>query len=141
MKNKLIVPSFIEEYAIEDGMFNYENITSLHFPFLLAELKHIAIGENCCKNIHRLVVDGLPNLESVEIGENSFRINWENRTDGICRFANCPALRELIIDRNSFYYHQSLELVNLNSLQRIKFGDSCFCSDCILKGVRVNASL
>ena len=137
VKNELIVPMLIEEFVIGDGVFNHETITTLHFSYPLARLKRIAIGENSCKNVHRFEIDGLPNLEYVVIGENSFKIDWRKRVDSVCRLANCPKLHELIIDSNSFYYHQSLELFNLNSLQVIQFGRSCFSSNCILKGVCV----
>ena len=134
VKNNLILPSSTEEFIVEDGIFNNENITTLRFSPLLTQLNHITIGENGCKHVHEFVVDGLPNLQSVKVGENSFKLNWNKHAGSLCRFANCPKLRELMIDSNSFYYHQSLELINLDSLQIIQFGRSCFGSDCILKG-------
>ena len=117
-------------------MLNDENITSLHFSSpLLIRLKRIEIGDGCFMNVREFVIDGLGNLESVKIGEESFRINWEERNDGICRITNCPNLRILETGDYSFYNFKSFELSNLNSIQFIKFGEYCFqYADLSLKG-------
>ena len=81
------------------------------------------------------MIDGLESLESVKIGEECFRIDWRERDDGVCRITNCPNLRQLEIGDWSFFDFKSFELSNVNSLQSIKFGGSCFFyADCSLKG-------
>ena len=96
------------------------------------ELKRIEIGNECFQNVREFVVDGLESLESVKIGGNCFRIFYcdeeevEERDDGVCRITNCPNLRQLEIGDYSFVDFKSFELSNLNSIQSIKFGDSCF---------------
>ena len=72
------------------------------------------------------MLDGLENLESVKIGKNCFRISSDERDDGVCRITNCPNLRQLEIRDDSFRDFKSFELSNLNSIQSIKFGYSCF---------------
>ena len=89
-------------------------------------LKSITIGYGCFTNIREFVLDGLESLKSVKIGESCFRISDEERDDGICRITNCPNLRQLEIGNYSFVDFKSFELSNLNSLQSIKFDDSCF---------------
>ena len=107
---------------------------SLNFTRFLF-LKRIEIGNNCFQHVREFVIDGLPSLESVKIGEWCFRIDKEERNDGLCRITNCPNLRQLEIGDESFYDFKSFELSNLNSIQFIKFGEYCFRhADCSLKG-------
>ena len=135
VKNDLIVPMSIEEFVIGKGMFNDENITSLHFSPLLVLLQRIEIGNGCFENVREFVVDGLESLESVKIGEYCFRISDNERNDGVCRITNCPNLRQLEIGYESFVDFKSIELSNVNSIQSIKFGDLCFWyANCSLKG-------
>ena len=134
--NELIVPMSIEEFVIGNGMFNDENVTTLHFSPLLIRLKRIEIGNRCFQHVRKFVIDGLPNLESVKIGGRCFRIDeYYKRDDGVCRITNCPNLRQLEIGGHSFEDFKSFELSNLNSIQSIKFGHYCFgFADCSLKG-------
>ena len=135
VKNDLIVPMSIEEFIIDNEMFNNENITSLHFSLLLVRLKRIGIGYECFKHAREFVIHGLESLESVKIGEWCFRISGDERDDGVCRITNCPNLRQLEIGDASFEDFKSFELSNLNSIQFINFGDSCFWfADLSLKG-------
>ena len=93
------------------------------------------IGHQCFQYVREFVIDGLESLESVKIGEKCFRIDNEERDDGICRITNCPNLRQLEIGDYSFQDFKSFELSNLNSLQSINFGEWCFeYADFSLKG-------
>ena len=100
------------------------------------QLKSITIGNDCFQHVREFVIDGLESLESVIIGEKCFRIDDEERDDGVCRITNCPNLRQLEIGNYSFVDFKSFELSNLNSIQSIKFGDKCFqyAEDFSLKG-------
>ena len=136
LQNDLIVPMTIEEFVIDDEMFNDENITSLHFSPLLLLLKRIEIGNECFNHVREFAIDGLERVESVKIGEECFRISWNERDDGVCQITNCPNLRQLEIGDISFEDFKSFELSNLNSIQSIKFGNGCFryADDLSLKG-------
>ena len=137
LKNSMISPLFYSENCkIIKKKFNDESITSIYYPSLLVRLKQIEIGNRCFQNVREFVIDGLPNLESVKIGEKCFRIDeWKERDDGICRITNCPNLRQLEIGDRSFKDFKSFELSNVNSLQSIKFGNDCFrYADFSLKG-------
>ena len=99
------------------------------------KLKRIEIGNDSFQHVREFVLDGLERLESVKIGKKCFKIYWEERDDGVCQISNCPNLRQLEIGDNSFVDFKSFELSNLNSLQSIKFGESCFkFADFSLKG-------
>ena len=135
LMHDLIVPMSIERFVTDNEMFNDKNITTLHFSPLLAGLKRIEIGNECFKHVREVVIDGLESLESVKICKKCFRIDYEERDDGICRITNCPNLRQLEIVDYSFEDFKSFELPNVNSLQSTNFGEYCFLSaDYVLKG-------
>ena len=73
-------------------------------------------------------LDRLDELESVVIGQKSFRISGDKRSDGSCRIVNCPKLKSIQIGDTSFEDYHSFELNNLPSLQFIDMGNwGCFC--------------
>ena len=71
-------------------------------------------------------LNGLSELESVVIGQKSFRIDTKERSDGSYRIVNCPKLKSIQIGDWSFEDYHSFELNNLPSLQSIDIGSSCF---------------
>ena len=71
-------------------------------------------------------LDGLNELESVVIGQQSFRIGSFERNDGSYRIVNCPKLKSIQIGHHSFGDYHSFELNNLPSLQSIDIGGWCF---------------
>ena len=71
-------------------------------------------------------LDGLCELESVEIGQKSFRIDERDKNDGSCRIVNCRKLKSIQIGYESFEDYHSFELNNLPSLQSIDMGEYCF---------------
>ena len=71
-------------------------------------------------------MDGLSELESVVIGNDSFRISDKERPYASYRIVYCPKLKSIQIGYDSFYDYHSFELNNLPSLQSIDMGDSCF---------------
>ena len=113
----------------------YSSFVTLNFtPYRF--LKRIEIGNQCFRYVREFVIDGLERLESVKIGKECFKIDYEERDDGVCQITNCPNLRQLEIDYQSFEDFKSFELSNVNSLQSIKFGWDCFryAEDFSLKG-------
>ena len=88
-------------------------------------LKTLVIGNGCFGNVRVFELDGLNELESVEIGRDSFRIRDRKRSDGSYRIVNCPKLKSIQIGGSSFYDYHSFELNNLPSLQSIDIG-YCF---------------
>ena len=76
--------------------------------------------------VRLFVVNGLDELESVEIGEKSFLLSEDERVDGECQLRNCPKLKSIQIGDRSFGDYCSFELNNLPSLQSIDIGEYCF---------------
>ena len=109
---------------IPNGYFNRNNIASFNISNN-GVLKSIVIGDYCFGKVRMFELDGLSELESVVIGQKSFRIG-SKRNDGSCRIVNCPKLKSIQIGDKSFYDYNSFELSNLPSLQSIDIGQECF---------------
>ena len=139
------IPTDIQHLFI-CGFENYRDEKLIFSTNLFHHLKSITIGCSCFTNVREFVIDGLESLESVKIGDDCFRskalyeISEEDLlsfipTNGVCRITNCPNLRQLEIGSESFKDFKSFELSIVNSIQSIKFGDSCFVfADFSLKG-------
>ena len=89
-------------------------------------LKRIVIGERCYRRVREFELDGLSELESVEIRGSSYGIIDNVQSDGLYRVVNCPKLKSIQIGIWSFYDYDSFELNNLTSLQSIGIGRECF---------------
>ena len=131
-KNTVMIPSSltsnplgIEELKIGDNGYNDDSVTELKLSWL-ARLKRIVIREGCFRKVRVFELDELSELESVVIGQNSFRIGSSERTDGSYRIVNCPKLKSIQIGYQTFRDYHSFELNNLLSLQSIYIGYACF---------------
>ena len=116
--NSLIIPN---------RYFNGDNTVTFNISND-GNLKRIVIGDNSFGKVRVFELDGLGELESVVIGQKSFRISdYTGRNDGSCQIVNCPKLKSIQIGHWSFHdYVQSFELNNLPSLQSIDMGGYCF---------------
>ena len=110
---------------IPNGIFNGNNIASFNISNN-GVLKSIVIGDNCFGTVRVFDLNGLSALESVVIGQKSFRISDYERNDGSYRIVNCPKLASIQIGYESIQDYHSFELRNLPSLQSIVLGDRCF---------------
>ena len=113
------------ELTIPDGYFNGKSIITFNISNN-GELKRIEIGNDSYGDVREFDLEGLSELESVMIGQDSFRIDDKERNDGSYRIVNCPKLKSIQIGYESFYDYHSFELNNLPSLQSIDIGNSCF---------------
>ena len=114
----------LTEWVVRNGQYNNYN-DSLCISGN-SNLKRIVIGDGCFKCVRLFELDGLNELESVVIGEWSFKISDKERTDGDYRIVNCPKLKSIEIGYDSFYDYHSFEMNNLPSLQSIVLGDHSF---------------
>jgi len=118
-------PETIQEIRITNGLCSSYQGTEFILRGLPA-LKSIVIGDGCFGKVRVFELDGLDELESVVIGKDSFEISDEERNDGSCRIVNCPKLKSIQIDTNTFWDYHSFEVNNLPSLQSIDIGMRCF---------------
>ena len=123
---ELIVTSCIESLIIADH-FNPPGISSLILNYSLISLKQIDIGDRCLIKVSRFVIDGLNELETIIIGENSFYLDKMSRFGSKCLIMNCAQLSEIHIGYRSFCWCESFELKNLSSLISIQLDDFSFC--------------
>ena len=131
-KNTVVIPSSltsnpqgIEELKIGNNGYNDGSVTELKLSGLV-RFKRIVIGKSCFGKVRVFELDGLDELESVVIGQESFRIGSSGRSDGSYRIVNCPKLKSIQIGDRSFRNYQTFELNNLPSLQSIDIGRYCF---------------
>ena len=130
------IPPYVMSISIQDTVGYFDSsFTSFHFSSYPI-LRTIDIGNFCFKYAREFVLDGLEQLESVKIGDGCFIISNKEHNDGLLRITNCPNLTQLEIGNESFRDYMKFELSNVNSLQSIQFGSSCFfyAENCILKG-------
>ena len=110
-----------DDYSqLEDG------ITSMDLSSFLY-LRSFQCGNGCFVSIRQFIVSGLSQLESIQIGINSFTLtknSYSERMDGEFHLTNCSSLTELTIGRYSFSDYQIFELENLPNLKFITIGSS-----------------
>ena len=113
------------EWVVGNGQHNEESkIRAIILN--MNRLKRVVIGDGSLERVRRFGLIDLGELESVVIGERSFRISDDERTDGSCRIVSCPKLKSIQIGDYSFGDYHSFELNNLPSLQSIEIGWYCF---------------
>ena len=118
------IDNHTESVTISNGVFN--NREPFVPSYYMHSLKRIVIGNECFGKVRVFELNGLDELESVEIGQDSFRISrYKERNDGSCRIVNCPKLKSIQIGDSSFDDYHSFELNNLTSLQTIDIGHRC----------------
>ena len=128
------IDNYTKSIAIPNNSFNESKSFTLHS--FIHSLKRIVIGDECFGKVRVFELNGLSELESIEIGKKSFTYAktdddiryFVTRTDGVYRIVNCPKLKSIQIGDSSFYDYHSFELNNLPSLQSIDIGRWCFNS-------------
>ena len=118
--NDSTIDNHTESVTIGDCLFN--NREPFIPSFYMHSLKRIVIGNECFGKVRVFELNGLDELESVVIGQDSFRFGYYERIDGSYRIVNCPKLKSIQIGKESFYDYHSFELNNLPSLQSIDIG-------------------
>ena len=114
----------VTEIVVDDGL-NEPDFTGLDLSGF-SKLKRLEIGNDCFAYVEEVKLIGLKQLESVEIGENSFTKN--ERGDGYdpngqFYLKNCPKLKSLKMGRYSFSDYTVIEIENVDALEVIEMGD------------------
>ena len=106
---------------IPNGYFNGNSIATFNISNI-GVLKSIVIGDNCFGKVRVIDLDGLSELESVEIRGSSYGIIDNVQSDGLYRVVNCPKLKSIQINGYSLGDYHSFEMRNLPSLQSFTLG-------------------
>ena len=107
-----------ESIIVESNCFNEDDLTSLDLS-RFTSLKSFIVGDNSFGYVNELIIDGLPELESIKIGISSF---YSYDGDQVFSVKNCPKLRELKIGPSGFDEWLSVEIENDPSLEVIEIG-------------------
>ena len=137
------IPSSDTNIILPDWTCNEMNYTTFDFS-RFTDLEHLEIGSNSFGFVETFVIDGLKNLTTLKIGENSFteiKNGAKYNSDKSFHIKNCELLNSVEISYGSFSdYSGEFELVNLPSLQSIKIGsvnslsNSFYYSSFIIRG-------
>ena len=112
---------------VSDGCCNDEGLTELDLRGFV-NLRELKVGNECFENVDEVKLIGLSELESVEIGMNSFtkcKNTWKVTSDPNRHFylKNCPKLKSLKMGRYSFSGYTVIEVENVDALEVIEMGD------------------
>ena len=113
---------------VSDKCCNEEDLTELDLSGFV-NLRELKVGNECFMYVEEVKLIGLNNLESVEIGMNSFtkfKNTWQITSDPNRHFylKNCPKLKSLKMGRYSFSDYTVCEIENVDALEVIEMGDA-----------------
>ena len=122
----VLLHNHIEELCVIGGCCNEEGLRELDLH-LFANLRELKVGNTCFENVEEVKVIGLSELESVEIGMNSFtqhKNTYIITADPNRHFylKNCPKLKSLKMGRYSFSDYSVCEIENVDALEVIEIG-------------------
>ena len=92
----------------------------------LPSLLSLTFGSYTFQIDRTVIIEELPSLEHLSIGQNSFRISDDQRSDGYFEIRNCPSLIDVVVGGNAFYDFNRFILTNLSSIQTFTTGDYSF---------------
>ena len=111
---------------ISDVCCNEEGLSELDLRGFV-NLRELKVGNECFVYVKKVNICGLRELESVEIGMNSFT-KYENTSnlaldpDRHFYLKNCPKLKSLKMGRYSFSDYTVCEIENVDALEVIEMG-------------------
>ena len=91
-----------------------------------SKLESLVIGDNCFSYVTEVKMVGLSELESVEIGMNSFtkhKNGYGNDSNRHFYLKNSPKLKSLKMGRYSFSDYTVCEIENVDALEVIEMGE------------------
>ena len=105
----------------------FDSVTAFDLS-VYPRLKSVTIGDYGFEYVNVFNITGLSELESVEIGENSFtkyKNTWIVTSDPNRHFylKNCPKLKSLKMGRYSFSDYTVIEIENVDALEVIEVGE------------------
>ena len=125
MKDLESVDYLVGTIVVDSGCCNAEELKSLDLT-KLQNLRELHVGDDCFKHVETVVIDGLKYLESVVVGECSFRKEEMITNQPTCRslhLINCDSLKDLTIGAFSFSDYSVFEIDHVPSLESLEIGD------------------
>ena len=119
-----MVWSDVESLSILSNTCNEESVIELDLS-KYPKLKSVTIGDECFMYVDEVKLIGLSELESVEIGMNSFtkkKNSTKNDPNRHFYLKNCPKLKSLKVGRYSFSDYTVIEIENCG-LEVIETGE------------------
>ena len=118
--------STVEEIIAGSNACNDESFTALSLTRFVY-LRVFEVGNESFRNVKEVKLVGLPKLERVVIGKNSFtkyKNSYHVISNPDCHFylKNCERLRELKMGCFSFSDYSVCEIENVDSLEVIEMG-------------------
>ena len=114
------VTQIIIDNGVSEGSFTELNLSRF------SHLKTLVVGNHCFTFVNELRLIGLSELESVEIGMNSFtkqKNDYGNDPNRHFYLKNCPKLKSLKMGRFSFSDYTVIEIENVDALEVIEVGE------------------
>ena len=118
----------LEVMNVSDNSWNEEEMKELDLSGFV-NLRKIKVGNECFSSVNEVKLIGLSELESVEIGMNSFtkkKNDYGNDPNRHFYLKNCPKLKSLKMGRYSFSDYSVIEIENVDALEVIQMGDRVF---------------
>ena len=118
--------STVTQIIIDNGV-SKSDFSELDLSRFL-QLKSLTVGDHCFSYVNEVKLIGLSELESVEIGMNSFtkfKNTWQITSDPNRHFylKSCPKLKSLKMGRFSFSDYTVCEIENVDALEVIEMGE------------------
>ena len=117
--------STVTEIIVENRCCRDPSFTALDLT-RFTNVRRIVIGHDAFMYVEEVKLIGLSELESVEIGMNSFtqhKNSWGNDPNRHFYLKNCPQLKSLKIGRYSFSDYTVCEIESLDALEVIEIGE------------------
>ena len=118
---------WLEDHLQISACPNDNILYSIFYLHLLPRLQTLSVGPMSCNGVRQCNIEYLPRLERIDIQDGCFSVGpYIGANDSICRIAQCPSLLQLTIGNNSFHDYLRFELEEVNALQDVCIGRSCF---------------
>ena len=110
----------IEVMSVIGSSCNEEEMKELDLSGFV-NLRECKVGNECFTRVKKVIICGLRELESVCIGNKSFRRDGDIKGGSFC-LKNCPKLILLKVGLCSFEDYTVIELENVDALEVIEMG-------------------
>ena len=115
----------VEVMNVNDNSCNEEEMKELDLSGCVS-LRELKVGNECFSSVNELKMIGLSELESVEIGMNSFtqhKNDYGNDSNRHFYLKNSPKLKSLKMGLFSFSDYTVCEIENVDALEVIEMGE------------------